>query len=185
MKSIGSSSYEIRSLNRTDYGFKGIIGKHRQNDLPHAAIIGGEEREIPLAPNENLLEKVHFSFYEDYSLIIIQRNRFCINSSNFGVYLSDAGYVTSLNPIIEPTDLQWLMNNHVHIRTAEFAIARPTNPELFQDIEHDFNNSIITTLNGSGTAMLNLSLRGNARSDIFGRAIFSIDSKRSVKRASN
>jgi len=57
------------------------------------------------------------------------------------------------------------MNNSVQVRTAEIAIARPRNPDLFRDIEHDFNNTIIATLNGTGTAKLNLSLRGDAHSD--------------------
>lgn len=166
VKVIGSNSYELRHIESTAYGFKGIIGKHRANDLPHAAVIGGVEREISLAPGENLLEKSHFIFHSDYSVLIIQRNHFCISSVNMGRYLTESAYVTVLNPIIEATDLQWLMNNHVQIRTAEFAIARPTNPELFSDVEHDFNNSILSTLNGTGTAVLNLSLRGNARSDV-------------------
>jgi hypothetical protein len=166
VKQIGSNSYELRHLEATAYGFRGILGKHRQNDLPHAAFIGGEEREIALDKNENLLEKACFSFHSDYSVIIIQRNHLCINSNNMGRYLTDSAYITSLNPVIEATDLQWLLNNHVQIRTAEFSIARPTNPDLFNDIEHDFNNSIVSTLNGTGTAKLNLSLRGNARSDV-------------------
>ncbi|HFD7168707.1 TPA: DUF6731 family protein [Yersinia enterocolitica] len=166
VKVIGSNSYELRGIEETDYGFKGIIGKHRVSDLPHVAVIGGEEREISLEPNENLLEKAFFTFHADYSIIIIQRNHFCISHSNMAKYLSESTYVTALNPIIEATDLRWLLNNNVQIRTAEFAIARPTNPELFNDVEHDFNNSIISTLNGTGTAMLNMSLRGNARSDV-------------------
>ena len=166
VKQIGSNSYELRHIESTNYGFKGVIGKHRQNDLPHAAIIGGNEREISLAENENLLEKAYFTYHSDYSILILQRNHLCISSNNTGKYLTESAYVTTLNPVIEPVDLQWLMNNHVQIRTAEFAIARPTNPELFNDIEHDFNNSIISTLNGTGTAQLNLSLRGNARSDV-------------------
>lgn len=165
-KVIGSNNYELRCIESTDYGFKGVVGKHRANDLPHAAIIGGEEREIELEPNENLLEKSYFTFHSDYSILIIQRNRFCISSVSMGKYLTSSAYVTSLSPIVEAEDLQWLMNNNVQIRTAEFSIARPTNPELFNNVEHDFNNSIISTLNGTGTAMLNLSLRGNARSDI-------------------
>ncbi|MGL4750889.1 MAG: DUF6731 family protein [Aeromonadaceae bacterium] len=168
VKTIGSNRYELRHLESTSYGFKGIIGKHRTNDLPHAAIIGGNEREIALAPNENLLEKAYFTFHSDYSILIIQRNHFCISSVNMGRYLTESAYVTVLNPIIEAADLQWLMNNHVQIRTAEFAIARPTNPDLYNDVEHDFNNSIISTLNGTGTAVLNLSLRGNARSELAG-----------------
>lgn len=166
VKIIGSNSFELRHIESTSYGFKGVIGKHRPNDLPYAAVIGGAEREITLAPNENLLEKACFTFHSDYSVLIMQRNHFCISSLNMSKYLTESAYVTALNPIIEAADLQWLMNNHVQIRTAEFAIARPTNPELFNDVKHDFNNSIISTLNGTGTAMLNLSLRGNARSDI-------------------
>ncbi|NRB63490.1 MAG: hypothetical protein HRU40_10795 [Saprospiraceae bacterium] len=166
VKQIGSNSYELRHFEATAYGFKGIIGKHRQNDLPHAAVIGGVEREIELAANENLLEKAYFSYYSDYSVLILQRNHLCISSNNMGKYLTESAYVTSLNPVIEAADLRWLLNNHVQIRTAEFSIARPTNPELFNDIEHDFNNSIIATLNGTGTAQLNISLRGNARSDV-------------------
>jgi len=166
VKQIGSNSYELRHIESTAYGFKGIIGKHRQNDLPHAAVIGGDEREISLAANENLLEKAYFTYHSDYSVLIMQRNHLCISSNNMGKYLTESAYVTSLNPVIEPADLQWLMNNHVQIRSAEFAIARPTNPELFNDIEHDFNNSIISTLNGTGTAQLNITLRGNARSDV-------------------
>ncbi|MBB1391680.1 hypothetical protein H5185_20035 [Shewanella sp. SG44-6] len=166
VKQIGNNSYELRHLEATAFGFKGIIGKHRQNDLPHAAVIGGVEREIELAANENLLEKAYFSYHSDYSVLILQRNHLCISSSSMGKYLSESAYVTSLNPVIEAADLQWLLNNNVQVRTAELSIARPTNPELFNGIEHDFNNSIISTLKGTGAAKLNLTLRGNGRSDI-------------------
>lgn len=164
VKEIGRRNYELRLVEETEFGYKGIVGKHRENDLPHAAVIDGDEREIELEPNENLLEKAHFYFYQDYQVLILQRNHFCVSSNNLGKYLSEQGYVTSLNPVIETADLQWLMNDSIQVRTAQIAIARPRNPELFQDVEHDFNNSIISTLNGSNAAMVNLSLRGNARS---------------------
>ncbi len=164
VKEIAGRNYEFRLIEQTEFGYRGIIGKHRVSDLPHAAVIDGEEREIELAPNENLLEKAHFYFYEDYQVLILQRNHFCISSNNLGKHLSEQGYVTSLNPIIETADLQWLMRDNIQVRTAEIAIARPRNPELFQNIEHDFNNSIISTLSGSGAAKVNLAMRGNARS---------------------
>ena len=166
VKTIGSYNYELRFIELTNYGFKGIIGKHRNIDLPHVAIIGGNEREIDLEDNENLLEKTHFSYHSDFSIIILQHNYLCINYHNLSKYLTDNNNVISLNPIIEPESLEWLLNNHVQIRTAEFKIARPTNPELFNGIHHDFNNSIISTLKGSGSATINLTIRGNARSDI-------------------
>jgi len=164
VKEIHRNKYELRMIEETDYGYRGIIGKHRENDLPHAAVVNGEEREITLAPNENLLEKAHFTYHVDYSVLIMQRNHYCISSNNMGKYLSIPGYATALNPVIEPADLQWLMNNSVQVRTAEIAIARPRNPDLFRGLEHDFNNTIISTLNGTGTAKLNLSLRGDAHS---------------------
>lgn len=164
VKEISGMTYEMRFIEETGYGYKGVIGKHRKNNLPHAAVIGGEEREIELATNENLLEKAHFVFHEDYHLLILQRNHFCVSSNNFSKYLKDSAYITALNPVIETANLLWMMNNSIQVRTAQIAIARPRNPELFKEIEHDFNNSIVSTLTGSGTAMLNLSLRGDARS---------------------
>lgn len=164
VKEIAGRNYEFRTLEQTDFGYRGIIGKHRENDLPHAAIIDGDEREIELAPNENLLEKAHFHFYEDYQVLILQRNHFCVSSNNLGKHLSEQGYVTTLNPVIETADLQWLMRDNIQVRNIQVAIARPRNPELFQNIEHNFNNSIISTLSGSRAANINLSLRGNAHS---------------------
>jgi len=166
VKEIASYTYELRLFEQTDFGYRGVIGKHRTSDLPNAAVVGGEERELQLAPNENLLEKSFFYFYRDYSLLIVQRNHMCIGFNNLSKYFSSGGYVTALSPVIAPDDVLLLMKNNIQIRHADFSIAKPTNPALFEDIEHDFTNSIIATLDGSGTAMLNLTMRGNARSDI-------------------
>lgn len=165
VKNVGRTLFELRLLEETDYGFRGIIGKHRANNLPHAAIAGGEERELELEENENLLEKAYFNFYHENSLLIIQRNRYCFNYKTLSAYLSPPNYTTSVNPILEPADLAWLANGHVHIKTAQIRIARPRNPDIFEGIDHDFNNSIVQTLNGSGSAVLNLSFRGDGRSE--------------------
>lgn len=166
VKEIASYTYELRLFERTEFGYRGVIGKHRTSDLPNAAIVGGEERELQLAPNENLLEKSFFHFYRDYSLLIVQRNHMCIGFNNLAKYFSSGGYVTALSPVLAPADLLLLMKNNIQIRHADFSIAKPTNPDLFEGIEHDFTNNIISTLSGSGTAMLNLTMRGNAKSDV-------------------
>lgn len=163
IKKIGRINYEIRHIEETDFGFRGVIGKYRANDLPHAAELGGAERELELNPNEGLLEKSHFHFYADYSLLILQRNHFCIGWNAFRKYLSPAGYSTALDPIIESQDLGWLLDNTIQVRTAKINIARPTNPEIYQGIQHDFNNAIFAGLGASGSAAINLSLRGDAR----------------------
>lgn len=165
VKRIGLKLTELRHIEQTPYGFKGILGKHRVNDLPHAAIAGGIEREITLQDNENLLEKAYFNFYTQNNVLIIQRNRYCYNWLHVGKYLTDGTQTTSIDPIIEPTSLAWLMQNDVHIKTLEISIARPRNVELFQNVHHNFNNALIATLNGTNSAKVNLTLRGDARAE--------------------
>ncbi|MDC5717857.1 DUF6731 family protein [Vibrio europaeus] len=165
VKDVGRHLLEIRDIRATTYGFKGIFGKHRRNNLPHAAVAGGTERELPLAPNENLLEKAHFTFYTQNSLLVIQRNRFCANADVLGHFLSPANHVTMLNPIIEPASLAWLANNRVRVKVAKINVAKPRNPELLRELNHDFNNSLLNTLNGTNSAQLNLVFRGDTRSD--------------------
>ncbi|ENM0968477.1 hypothetical protein AB6R08_003701 [Vibrio parahaemolyticus] len=165
VKTINNQLIELRDIRVTEYGFKGVIGKHRRNNLPHAAVAGGAERVLPLRENENLLEKAHFTYYSDYSLIIVQRNRLCINWQSLGMYLSPANYTTVLNPIIEPANLAWLADGHVQVKSAKINVARPTNPEVYRNVRHDFNNSIIAALNNTRSASMNLVFRGDARSD--------------------
>ncbi|KEI70320.1 DUF6731 family protein [Endozoicomonas elysicola] len=164
VRKVAGREIELRSIEITDYGYRGTVGKYRKANLPHAAVPGGEEREIDLNENEHLLEKAYFKYFSDYSLIIFQRNRYAISSDYFSHYLSINGYNVSLNPIIEPADLQRLMDDEVQLRAATLTIARPTNPALFENVEHDFNNTIIQSLNSSNAATVNLILRGDGHS---------------------
>jgi len=165
VRTFQGKTLELRRIEETDYGYRGVIGKYRKAILPHAAVPGGAERELDLDEDEHLIEKSYFKYFSDYALLILQRNKFALNSNVFSRYLSINGYTTALNPIIEAADLQRLMNNEVNLRSLKLAVARPTNPDLFVDIEHDFNNSIIASLNSSNAAVINLSLRGNGYSD--------------------
>lgn len=163
VKPVGSKLVELRHIEQTDFGFRGVIGKHRESNLPHAAIAGGEERELVLGQDENLLEKAYFHYYSTNSVLIIQKNRFCYNWLLLSKYLSDSHQNTTVNPIIQPENLNWLMRNEVRIKTLEVGIARPRNAGLFSAVNHDFNNAIIATLNGSNSAKVNLTLRGDGR----------------------
>lgn len=164
VRSLKGKTLELRQLDEKPYGYRGIVGKYRKTALPHAAVPGGEERELDLDEDEHLIEKSFFKYFSDYSLLIMQRNRFAVNPNIFSIYLSIDGYTTSLNPMIEAADLRRLMNNETQVRTLTAKIARPRNPDLFRNCEHDFNNSIFATLNGSKAAVINIGLRGDGRS---------------------
>jgi hypothetical protein len=156
---------ELRKIEVTDYGYRGVIGSYRKSMLPHVGIPGGDERELDLHENEHLIEKAYFKYFSDYSLLILQRNKIALNSNVFGLYLSSAnGYTTALNPIIEVADLKKLLSNEVNLRSANLRIARPTNPKLFENVQHDFTNAIIASLNSSKAASVNLILRGDGNS---------------------
>lgn len=161
VRTMQGRTLELRRISETDYGYRGVIGKYRRAVLPHAAIPGGAERELDLEEDEHLIEKSFFKYFSDYRLLILQRNRYAINSTLFSNYLSINGYTTLLNPIIETADLQRLMDNQTNLRSVNLTIARPTNPDVFIGIEHDFNNSIISSLNSSNAASINLSIRGD------------------------
>lgn len=167
VKKIGGRDCEMCDVTRTDTGYEGLILKYKNSDLPHAGVPGTAqalERELDLLENEQLIEKAYFAFHSDFNLLILQRNRMAINSEQMGDYLTSEGYTVSLNPILETADLQRFMRDEIRIRTAELIIANPTNPELFQNIEHEFSNSIIRSLASSGTAKLNFTLRGDGHS---------------------
>jgi hypothetical protein len=165
VRSFNGTILELRKIDETDYGFRGVIGKYRTAFLPHAAVPGGGERELDLHKDEHLIEKAYFHYYSDHALLICQRNRYALGHSLFGQYLSSSGYTTVLNPIIEPADLQKLLRNEVNVRAVNVSIARPTNPDLFIESEHDFNNSLIQSLNSSKAAVIKLEMRGDGRSD--------------------
>lgn len=163
-KQMGQFTYEVREIVETAYGYKGIIGKHRNIDLPPAAAIGGDERELELEEGENILEKSHFTFYSNMNVLVLQNNIMCIGNAKLGELLAENGYTCSLNPIINPADIKKLAQGNMMLKYAKLRIARPRNPELLDGIEHDFNNNIFQMLSNSNTTSFNLELRGNTRS---------------------
>lgn len=163
-KEIGSLTYEVRELVPTEYGFKGVVGKHRHIDLPPAAFVGGDERELELDEGENILEKSHFQYHADMGVIVVQRNVMCIGHTKLAILFAEAGYTCALNPVVNPADLRKLAQGNMMLKHAKISIARPTNPALFQGLEHDFNNTIFQSMDQTGSAKLNAEFRGDGRS---------------------
>jgi hypothetical protein len=167
-KSVNGGLFELRSVEKTDYGYRGVIGRYRMANLPHVAIVGGAEREIDLSEDEHLIEKTFFKYFVDYSLLVVQRNRFGISYNQISKYLSLIfnKHDISVSPVIETADLKLLMSGKTHLRCATLIIARPTGTEPFKDVgdQISFKNSLIRTLNSSNAATVNITLRGDSHS---------------------
>ena len=164
-KKIFGHTININKIERTQYGYRGIICKYRTENLPHAGTLNGDERELILSEGEHLIEKTFFKYFHDCSLLIMQRNWNAINYNQFSGYLSRHDCTVSLNPIIKAADLQLLMSNTSNLKWAKLQIARPTNLELFDPNKHDLDNAIYATLGSSKAATINMTLRGDARSN--------------------
>ena len=48
MREVDSTEYEARDVRQTEFGFEGTALKYRTAVLPHAAVPGGDERELDL-----------------------------------------------------------------------------------------------------------------------------------------
>jgi hypothetical protein len=163
-KKIFGHTFNLNKIEKTTYGYKGVICKYRTENLPHAATLRGEERELVLREDEHLIEKTFFKFFHDCSLLIMQRNWNSIKYNQFSSYLSRHDCTVSLNPIIKSADLRLLMSNTSNLKWVKLKIARPTNADLFQGTRHDFDNSIYQSMNTSKAATIDMTLRGDARS---------------------
>lgn len=162
---IGRYIYEIREFQTFGNGasYRGALAALRHDDLPHAARPQGAERELQLAEDEGLLEKTYFLYYRNQELLVIQRNKRVGGVGRLARYLSEiANETVSFDPILLPEPLKRLLNGDAQTRVLELTVARPRNPDLVP--KGAWASQIMAVLSGSGGLRINLTIRGNARS---------------------
>lgn len=162
---LGGVNHEIRDLRRLPGGhaFRGIFAKFRSDDLPHAGVPGGPERELDLDEQEGLIEKNYFLYLREHELLFYQQNRNGSVPSRLGKYLSRVAHDTILfDPVLQPHAMRRLMRGEVEIRTLDLSFARPTNPELFP--ADDWGHRLFEVLSGAGGTSMRLHIGTDARS---------------------
>lgn len=129
--------YELRDMEWDDKTrcLTGVFAKFRTNDIPHIGASGSsKEREIDLAPNEGLIEKNFFRYYEEREILVYQGNGNGSQHTKMATYLTDSlGETVVFNPILQPDAAKRLMKGDAVPRVVELSYARPTNPNLHSD----------------------------------------------------
>lgn len=155
--------YEMRNLQKTADGFKGILGKLRDGALPVIAEPKKKERAIPLKEKERILEKMHFQFYYENSIMIIQRNNNVGRTSILESFFTHHEYYFKLFPIVTSDSLTALFQDTVHVKSFDVRIARPLNTDLFKLENAGWGDDIIDLLSNEGASSINISVRADGR----------------------
>lgn len=160
---FGEYHYQLlaQSIGRGIY--RGEFKRFGHDDLPHAGIPNGREREIELDPDENTIERNYFLFFQDRKLLIWQENRRASSTTMLSRYMSAVfNHTVTFPPLLTPdAHRAFLLGNH-RPKVIEFSVARPVNPAMYQGAgESDRILRIIGGLDGmSGTFRISANSMG-------------------------
>ncbi|CAM5787538.1 DUF6731 family protein [Ottowia pentelensis] len=111
---VGGERYQVRDLVRTGSVWRGVFGKLR-DDAPHLVNGADEERELPLADGDRLLEKCHWLYRERGNLLVWQLNRASGGLTRFENYLSHlTGVLVQAPPIMNTGQIEEVLNHRVY-----------------------------------------------------------------------
>lgn len=130
----GDVSYHL-VLDQIGHGiYRGEMKRYADDDLPHAGIPNGPERELEMQAHEMTIERNHFIYYQNRRVIIWQENRRGGPVSALARYLSSSLNSTiAFYPVLtQQATLDLLLQNH-RPKALEFTVARPLNPQLYQN----------------------------------------------------
>jgi hypothetical protein len=177
-----SVRHQIRSVrcNQSRTVFKAVFGKLRRDGTPEQATEDGQESDVELLPGHGLVEKIHFLFFPDINLVVLQRNRNAGSKSHFQTYLNKPAYAKRvLVPVLTQDAYTRLMQGG-DIKRLEISFRKPAvnlNQEdtFLADCVRVFDDSnamrVRMTLSArSGEPLLNIMKNAIVTLSKFGRA---------------
>ncbi|WP_124094497.1 DUF6731 family protein [Burkholderia gladioli] len=159
----GDVSYQLLVV-RIGHGiYRGELKRYANDDLPHAGVPNGPERELEMDPHELTIERNHFIYYQQRKLIVWQENRRAGPVSALARYISSCLNTTiAFYPVMtREATINLLLQNH-RPKALEFKVARPLNPALYQNAG-DTNHvmSLLAGLDGlTGSFRISANARG-------------------------
>lgn len=147
---IGAYRFELRDFAFAQNGqsCRGVFAKYRPDALPHVGKPGGDEREIQLHRDEEIIEKNHFLFYARRQVLVFQTHREGCSTRQLGQYLTNiAGGTIAFAPILQGESLQRLADGNARAKSIEITFARP-HEQMMAD--HPLSRSLIRMLADGG-----------------------------------
>lgn len=153
--------YEIRELLSHNRGtvYQGIFATIR-DDAPHIREAQGGERVIPLRDDEGILEKNHFIYYANQSVLAYQVNQRASHPTRFEDYLramAGAGHTVSLDDMLTRDAWEKLRNGVV--KEFDVTFDAPRDPNAYDPT--DFTAENMDTLDRSGASSMRVQLKAS------------------------
>jgi hypothetical protein len=151
--------FEIRDLVSNNRGavYYGVFATIR-DDAPHIREAKGGERAIPLALDEGILEKNHFIYYSDHSVLAYQINQRASHPTRFENYLramAGLGHAVTLDDMLNKDALQKL--RHGIVKAFDVSFAAPRNPAAYDPT--DFGRESLRMMERCGANSVRVTLK--------------------------
>lgn len=148
---------ELFGLTRRRRSLGGVLRKFRTSDLPAIGAIGRATEDIPLGPDQGVIEENFFVYYREHDLLGWHINAHGSHPSRFAEFLSavwDTEVV--IEPVIQPDAARRLMSGGTELKKIIVTIPRPTNPDLYPN--DNFSSSVLTAMGNAGADTLHLEM---------------------------
>lgn len=145
--------FEVRDLRAHNSGtvYQGVFATIR-DDAPHIREALGGERVIPLQQDEGILEKNHFLYYRDQSVLVYQVNQRASHPTRFEFYLSTlagAGHSVSLDDML--TRDAWEKLNNGIVKEFDVTFDAPRDPNAYDPADFTSENLRVIERSGAGS----------------------------------
>lgn len=155
---VDSLGYEIRELIAHNRGavYQGVFATIR-DDAPHIREAQGGERIIPLRDDEGILEKNHFLYYANQSVLVYQVNQRASHPSRFEDYLrtmAGMGHTVTLDDMLTRDAWEKLRNGVV--KEFDVTFDAPHDPAAYDPTEFSAESMSIMDRSGAGSIRMQL-----------------------------
>lgn len=153
---VDTLGYEIRDLVSHNRGavYQGVFATIR-DDAPHIREAQGGERIIPLADDEGILEKNHFIYYSNQSVLVYQVNMRASHPTRFEDYLrtmAGAAHTVSLDDML--TRDAWERLRDGVVKQFDVMFDAPNDPRAYDPTDFSAENMAMMERAGAGRISL-------------------------------
>ncbi|MBR8163028.1 hypothetical protein KDW98_17850 [Burkholderia vietnamiensis] len=162
VQQYGEVSYHLSIAHVGNGIYRGELKRYANDDLPHAGVPNGHERELEMDAHEMTIDRNYFLYYQHRQLIVWQENRRGGPVSALARYLSSCFNTTiAFYPVMtREATVNLLLQDH-RPKALEFTVARPLNPELYRNAGD--TNRVMTLLAGLGGLTGTFRISANGR----------------------
>lgn len=144
----------------------GAIARYRDEALPFIENTNTrEERKIKIGPEDEVVERSYFAYFEEEDILVFQENMLGAKPSDLAYSLqknTDAN-IESFETIWKSNTVKKLLETDTYLKKVDITIAIPRRFELSNfDLSSQINKDILSMMNNTGSSRLAMTFFGRA-----------------------